>query len=41
MDCRLFVSHVNDANAFVQAAVVNRHDVAAAKREDGINARCL
>ncbi len=35
---RLFVADVDDADVFIQAAVVNVDDVAAAKGEDGIDA---
>ena len=34
----LLVPHVDDADALVEAAVVDRHDVAAAEREDEVDA---
>ncbi len=35
---RLLVTHVDDADALVDAAVINVDDVAAAQREDGVHA---
>ncbi len=38
---RLLVAHVDDADALVQAAVVDGHDVPAAQRENALHARIL
>ena len=37
----LLVAHVDDVDAFVEAAVVERHDVPARQREDHLHARFL
>ena len=37
MHGRLFVPHVDDADAFVDAAVVERHDVTARKSKDNLD----
>ena len=36
--CGLLVTHVDDTDALVQAAIVNIDDMSAAKREDGVDA---
>jgi hypothetical protein len=41
MGCRLFVSHVDDPDALIKAAIVNIDDVNAGKGENGCDARPL
>ena len=41
MNGRLLVAHVDDLDAFVDAAIVQRHDVAARKSEDAFDAGVL
>ena len=41
MDCGLLVTHVDDPDALVDAAVVEGHDVAAGKSEDDLDAGLL
>ena len=41
MNRRLLVAHIDDLDAFVDATVVERHDVAAREREDDFDAGLL
>ena len=41
MNRRLFVAHIDDLDSFVDASVIDRHDMAAGEREDDFNAGLL